>query len=122
KEFSLVLYAESGFLSTGEHLFLRKVSDASSLRREISDLANNGLIERSDGLYFIQSNVIAELISSSLSSLQNFYLDITGDVAVISQRRGLAEIVSSDYRRRRTIYYESRFRDIKQNMPEQLSG
>ncbi|HET6527568.1 MAG TPA: hypothetical protein VFG39_02335 [Balneolaceae bacterium] len=122
KEFALVLYAESGFLSTGEHLFMRKVSDESTLRNELANLADNGLIERSDGTYYIQSGVLSELIGSSLCSFQNFYLDITGDVVVISERKGLAEIVSSDHNRRRTVYYEEEFRDIKQGLSNQLSG
>ncbi|HEX6981136.1 MAG TPA: VCBS repeat-containing protein [Balneolaceae bacterium] len=122
KEFALVLYAESGFLSTGEHLFLRKVSDISTLRSELANLADEGLIERSDGTYYIQSSVLSELIGSSLCSFQDFYLDITGDVVVISERKGLAEIVSSDHNRRRTIYYEDEFRNIKQGLPDQLSG
>lgn len=122
KEFALVLYSESGFLSTGEHLFLRKITNPSSLRDELSQLANSGLIDYNDGTYFIQSSVLSELIGSSLCSFQDFYLDITDDVVVISKRKGLAEIVSSDHNRRRTIYYEDEFRDIKQDLPERLSG
>lgn len=120
--FSLVLYAESGFLSTGEHLYLRKVSDVAGLQQELADLENEGHINRRDGAYYIQSGAMAELIGSSLCSFQDFYLDVTGDVVVISKRRGLVEMVSSDRNRRRTMYYEQDFRNIKNNLPEQISS
>jgi hypothetical protein len=122
REFSLVMYAQSGFLSTGEHLFLRKVSDTSALRQELADLAADGHIEQRDGIYVIQSAAIAKLIGSSLCTFQNFYLDVTGDVVTISKRRGLVEIVTSDRNRRRTMFYEQSFRDIKDDLPEEISS
>lgn len=122
REFSLVMYAQSGFLSTGEHLFLRKVSDASALRQELASLARDDHIEQQGGIYFIQSAAIAELIGSSLCNFQDFYLDVTGEAVVISKRRGLVEIVSSDRNRRRTMFYEQSFRDIKNNLPEEISS
>jgi len=121
-EFSLVMYAQSGFLSTGEHLFLRKVSDVPALRRALNSLTRNNHIQRSDGTYVIQSNAIAQLIGSSFCTFQNFYLDIIGDVVAISKRKGLVEGVSSDRSRRRTMYYEQTFRDIKEDLPEEISG
>ncbi|MDZ7658567.1 hypothetical protein [Fodinibius sp.] len=121
-EFSLVMYAQSGFLSTGEHLFLRKVSDVPALRRALNSLTRNDHIQRSDGTYVIHSNAIAQLIGSSFCTFQNFYLDIIGDVVAISKRKGLVEGVSSDRSRRRTMYYEQTFRDIKEDLPEEISG
>lgn len=122
REFSLVMYAQSGFLSTGEHLFLRKVSDATSLRQELADLANDGYIERRDGTYFIQSAAIAKLIGSSLCTFQDFYLDVTGEAVAISKRKGLVDVVTSDRNRRRTMFYEQSFRDIKNDQPEEISS
>lgn len=121
-EFSLVMYAQSGFLSTGEHLFLRKVSDVPALRRALNSLTVDDHIQRRDGTYIIQSNAIAQLIGSSFCRFQNFYLDIIGDVVAISKRKGLVEAVSSDRSRRRTMYYEQTFRDIKEELPEKISG
>ncbi|PAU92980.1 hypothetical protein CK503_13720 [Aliifodinibius salipaludis] len=121
-EFSLVMYAQSGFLSTGEHLFLRKVSDVSALRTALNSLVRDDQIQRSDGLYVIQSNAIAQLIGGSFCTFQNFYLDIIGDVVAISKRKGLVEGVSSDRSRRRTMYYEQTFRNIKEDLPEEISG
>lgn len=121
-EFSLVMYAQSGFLSTGEHLFLRKVSDIPALRQTLNSLARNDHIQRTDGTYAIKSSAVAQLIGSSFCTFQNFYLDIVGDVVAISKRKGLVEAVSSDRSRRRTMYYEQTFRDIKEDLPEKVSG
>ncbi|MEL7835257.1 hypothetical protein [Fodinibius sp. Rm-B-1B1-1] len=121
-EFSLVMYAQSGFLSTGEHLFLRKVGDIPALRRALNSLVRDGHISRTDGTYLIQSRAIAQLIGSSFCTFQNFYLDIIGDVVAISKRKGLVEAVSSDRSRRRTLFYEQTFRDIKENLANEVSG
>lgn len=121
-QFALVMYSESGFLSTGEHLFLRKLTDRSAFQALLNGLVNDGLARRSGGTYFIQSRVLSRLIGSKLSGLQNFYLDLTGNVAVISKRKGLAEVVASDRSRRRVIYYEQNYRDIKRELPDEISG
>ncbi|SMO51287.1 FG-GAP repeat domain-containing protein [Fodinibius sediminis] len=122
KEFALVLYAESGFLSTGEHLFLRKLSNPSAFRNELDKLVNQELAVLQEGTYIIQSRALARLIGSPLSTFSGFYLNIADDVAAISKRKGLAEIVASDNERKRTMYYERTFRDIKADMPEQISS
>ncbi len=121
-EFSLVMYSQSGFLSTGEHLFLRKVSDVSALRRALNSLVRDDHIQRSNGSYVIQSNAIAQLIGSSFCTFQNFYLEIIGNVVAISKRKGLVEGVASDRSRRRTLYYEQTFRDIKKDLPKEISA
>lgn len=121
-EYSLVLYAQSGFLSTGEHLFLRRLSDPAALRQELSDLESEGHIEERDGAYFIQSTAMAKLIGSQLCSFRDFYLDITGEAVAISKRKGLVDVISSDRNRRRTMFYEQEYRDRKENLPEEVSS
>jgi hypothetical protein len=121
-QFALVMYSESGFLSTGEHLFLRKLTDRSGLQAQLNALVNDGLAERSGDTYFIQSRALSRLIGSKLSGLSDFYLNLTGDAVVISNRKGLAEIVASDRSRRRVIYYEENYRDVKEELPEEISG
>lgn len=120
--FALVMYAESGFLSTGEHLFLRKLNDRNALQSQLNSLVQEGLADRSGGTYYIQSRVLSQLIGSELSDMREFYLDLTGNVVVISKRKGLAEVVASDRSRRRVIYYESNYRDVKSELPEEISG
>ncbi|MGM0546960.1 MAG: hypothetical protein ACQEST_09570 [Bacteroidota bacterium] len=121
-EFSLVMYAQSGFLTTGEHLFLRKVNDTSKLREALQELEQDDHIERSDDTYAIQSTALCKLIGSSFCTFQGFYLDVIGDVIAISKRKGLVEAVASDRDRRRTLYYEQSFRDIKEQLPDEISS
>lgn len=122
KEFALVTYAESGFLSTGEHLFIRTLDDRSTLQTELNTLVRKGLIERVNRSYFVSSEVLARMIGSELTTFRDFYLSLTGNTVVISKRRGLAEIVASDRSRRRVIYYEPDYMDIRKNFPEDVSG
>ncbi len=121
-EFSLVTYTESGFLATGEHLFLRKVREPDVLRQQLRQMADQDYIQTRDGIYFVQSTAMAKMIGSSLCSFKDFYLDVTGEAVVISKRKGLVEMVSSDRNRRRTMYYEQQFRDIKNDLAEEISG
>ena len=121
-EFSLVTYAQSGFLSTGEHLFIRKVGSTAELRKHLAELAANDYIQRRNGTYFIQSTALATLIGSPMCTFKDYYLDVTGEGVVISKRKGLVEMVSSDRSRRRTMYYEQNFRNIKKDLPQEISG
>ncbi len=121
-EFGIVMYTESGFLSTGEHLFLRKVNDVSSVREQLNELEADSLIEPTDDLYFVRSGVLCKMIGGALCTFDSFYLDLTGDVLVISKRRGLTEIVESDHDRRRVISYDSDYRAAKEELPGEISG
>lgn len=121
-EFGMVMFTESGFLSTGEHLFLRKVNDVSALREQLRDLQNRGLIERPDNTWFIRSRILAQMIGGKLCTFDNFWLTVTGEAVVISRRKGLTEIVASDRSRRRVITYDSDYRRIKENLSSELSG
>ena len=121
-EFSLVTYAESGFLSTGEHLYLRKLQDRNAFIQTLNNLVRNGMLRRTGDNYYAQSSVLAKQIGSDLCNYTDFYVNVTGDAVVISKRRGLAELIESDRSRRRVIYYEQDYRDIRRNLPERMSG
>lgn len=121
-EFALVTYAQSGFLSTGEHLFIRTLGNRSALQAALNKLERDKLIQRIGNTYTVSSRLLAQLIGSGLSTFRDFYLSITGDAVVISQRRGLAEGVASDRSRRRVIYYEQNYMDIKEHFPDDVSG
>lgn len=121
-EFALLTFAKSGFLSTGEHLFVRKTKDSNKLKRQLRELADDNLIQQRDGTYLVKSSAMAQLIGSKLCSYKNFYLDVSGSAVIISKRKGLVEMISSDRKRRRTMYYESSFRDIKENLNPEISG
>ncbi|MDX1638753.1 MAG: hypothetical protein R3281_12340, partial [Balneolaceae bacterium] len=121
-EFSLVTYAESGFLSTGEHLYLRRLSDRSRFVNALNRLAEQGLLQPADDSYFAQSRVLGDLIGSELAKYSDFYINVTGEVVVISKRKGLAEVVQSDRTRRRVIYYDQDYMEIRQSLPDRVSG
>ncbi|TYP91669.1 hypothetical protein LX73_2493 [Fodinibius salinus] len=121
-EFALLTYAKSGFLTTGEHVFVRKTKDASTLRKRLRELANAGHIQPREGTYFVQSRALSNMIGSPLCGFQSFYLDVTGEGVIISKRKGLVEMISSDRNRRRTMYYEQSFREIKNDLPQRISG
>lgn len=121
-EFSLVTYAESGFLTTGEHLFVRKIADPSEFQQQLSELASKGYIKQRDGAYLVTSTAMAKMIGGPLCTFRDFYLDVTGEGVIISKRKGLVEMVSSDRNRRRTMYYEKEFRNIKNQLSNEISG
>lgn len=121
-EFALVTYAESGFLSTGEHLYLRRLKDRNAFLELLNELAREGFLRRIGNTYFAQSQALAGLIGSELCNYTDFYLEVTGDIVVISKRQGLAEVVESDRSRRRVIYYDPDYMNIRRNLPSQVSG
>src|SRR5699024_10951696 len=80
------------------------------------------LITSDEGTYYIQSNIIGDLMGGSLNTLSAFYLKISDGVAILSERKELTEMVVSDKDRRRTMYYEQQFRQIKNGLPEKVSS
>jgi len=121
-EFAMVMYTESGFLSTGEHLFIRKLSNSERLNKKLEQLRNRGFIKKIDGLYFVQSFGLARLLGSPLCNFKDFYLDITDDAVVVSKRKGLAERIETDRNRRRIITYKPFYKEAKKRFPDQLSS
>lgn len=121
-EFAVVTFPESGLLATGEYLFLRKLQSVNAFRSIIEDFAELGLVEKTGNSYYIQSEVLAELIGSEMVPFSDFYLSFSRDVAVISKRRGLSESVESDRNRRRVIYYNETYAATRRNMPSDISG
>lgn len=121
-EFAMVMYAESGFESVGEHLFLRRMSDPAAFRKALDRLEGDGLIGRSDGTWSASGKVMAQLIGSELCTFRDYYIDLAGEAAVISKRKGLAEVVASDRNRRRVIFYEDNYTGIRERLPTEVSG
>ncbi len=121
-EFAAVMYAESGFESVGEHLFLRRVSDIAAFRQALEQLENEGHLQRSEGTWLASGNSLGRLIGSDLCTFEDYYITLTGEAVVIAKRKGLAEIVASDRNRRRVIYYEENYGGIRDRLPQQVSG
>lgn len=121
-EFAMEMFAESGFLSVGEHLFIRRLSDYNAFYAALGKLADEDLVDRQGNTWYIESKLIARLIGSDLCSFDAFYLGRTRNGVVISKRKGLTESVESDRSRRRVIFYEDNYRRIKKDFPDQISG
>lgn len=121
-ELGLVAYTESGFLSAGEHLFIRKATDTEGLRNKLEDLSTRNLAEKVEDAYFVQSYMINQLLGSGLSNFKDFYIKIIDDAVVISKRKGLADMVASDRNRRRTVTYEEFYKKIEETLPENISS
>lgn len=121
-EFAFEAFPESGLLSTGEYLFMRKLTSRSLFRDKLNELVRDGLVNYQDNTYQISSIVMGKLIGSELSPMRDFYLAFSNDVVVIAKRKGLAESVNADRIRRRVIYYDETYSGIRDNLPEEVSG
>lgn len=121
-EFAFEAFPESGLLNVGEFLFMRKLKSRRDFQRRLNSLMEAGLVTRQDNTYQISSSVMAKLIGSELSTLRDFYLAFSNDVVVIAKRKGLAESVNADRIRRRVIYYDNSYSNIRDEMPDKVSG
>ncbi|MDZ7771364.1 MAG: PQQ-binding-like beta-propeller repeat protein [Balneolaceae bacterium] len=121
-EFAMVMYAESGYESVGEHLFLRRLANPGQFRQQLQRLRDKGVIELRDGVWLASGRLLSGLIGSGLGSYDEYYLNITGEAAVISKRRGLTEVVASDRDRRRVMYYDANYTSIREGLPDEVSG
>ncbi|RNC84599.1 MAG: VCBS repeat-containing protein [Balneola sp.] len=122
-EFAVVTFPESGLLSSGEFLFLRKLSNLNTFRNTLDELAEQEIISKTgDNSYYIQSEALSRLIGSDLVPFSDFYLSFSRDVAVISKRRGLSESVESDRTRRRVIFYDETYASEKNKYSSGVSG
>ena len=120
--FAFEAFPESGLLSSGEYLFLRKLKKPGELKARLYDLSTQGFITEQGNSFFISSSVFAKLIGSELCTFKDFYISFSNDVIVISKRRGLSESVESDRSRRRVIFYDNSYAALRQQLPSELSG
>lgn len=121
-ELAFVTFAESGAESSSEYMFLRKLDDPSALQAQLKDLAEAEVVEKNGQTYAIQSREFGQLIGSELNTMSSFYLTITNDVAVLAQRRGLAESVAGDSNRRRVMFYDDDYRKVRDKLNAELSS
>jgi hypothetical protein len=120
--FAFESFSESGLVSTGEYLLMRKVRNSSQLRSKLNELSRDGFISTIGNSYFASSSILSKLIGSDLSPFVDFYISFSRDVVVISNRRGLSESVESDRARRRVIYYDDDYSEIRKDLPAEISG
>lgn len=123
EEIAFATFAESGALSTSEFLFLREVKDMRRLRNTLNTLEEEELLTKDGSTYFIQSEQAGFLFAGEINPLQNFHLTIVNDDAVVlARRKGLAESVEGDVSRRRVIFYEDQYMDLRSDQPNEISS
>lgn len=122
QEIAFASFAESGATSSSEYIFLRQLSDASQFRSSLNELAENDIISKDGNAFLIESEWMGQLIGSDINTMDSFYLYIHQNVAVLSQRKSLAESISSDADRRRVMYYDDDYRMVRGNQSSELSS
>jgi hypothetical protein len=122
-EFGLEMFANSGFQSTSEHLYLRKLKNVDGFQDQLASLGQDSIITKVDSTtYFAQSNALAGLLGSRLCDFKNFYVSTVGDAAVIAARKGLIDKVDFNHSQRQTIQYEGYYRQMKATFPPKISS
>jgi hypothetical protein len=121
-ETAFVAFSESGFMSSSEFLFLRKLNDPAQFRSALNSFATEDLIQRDDNIYIINSLYLGKLIGSDLSTIRNFYLTVHGNTAAISRSRNLVETIGLDHDRRRVMYYDDHYMQIRESFPANMSS
>jgi len=122
-ELAFVTFAESGAESTSEYMFLRKLKDPSALRSALSALSSAaGGIRQDENSFTVQSRWLGWLFGSEMNKMTGFYITITDGVAILAQRRGLAESVSGDADRRRVMFYDDDYMMVRDNLENELSS
>lgn len=120
--FAFVSFAESGISNTGEYMYLRKLTNRNSFQAIINRLVNQGFLRKTGDSYLASSNILGSLIGSELCNFRDFYLSFSGNVVAISKRKGLAESVDTDRARRRVIFYDDTYAEIRSELPEEVSA
>lgn len=119
---AIEFFAKSGFRSIDEHAFIRKIKKPDQLNKILAKLVSKGLLEKVEKSFFVRSRSACRLIGSTLCNFSNFYLKIVDGAIIMAPRRGLVEMVASDYKRRQTVVYETFYKKIKKQLPKEVSG
>jgi hypothetical protein len=121
-ETGFAAFAESGPESASEYLFLRKINSASDIRSQLNRLAGENLVIRDGNTYAINSRWMSRLLGSELNPMTDFYVTVYNQALAISSRKGLAESIGSDASRRRVMYYDDSFMEIKNSIGNPVSS
>lgn len=118
---AFLAFEASGFLSVGEHMYLRRLTDPAAFSRILRDLQRNGLIEETNNVYYVNSHLLGRLLGGPQSRLTDFYVMRSANAAVITKRAGLARRVDQDRRRRAVFYYDDAYMQIRERHPDEIS-
>ena len=122
EEFAFATFDQSGAESTSEFLYLRKIADAGTIRTELNKLVQEELALRDGNTYAIRSGWLAKLFGSELNPMVDFYITVYREVVALASRKGLSESIGGDASRRRVMYYDDDFMEIKNSLPSSLSS
>ncbi|MDI6401782.1 hypothetical protein QLX67_07240 [Balneolaceae bacterium ANBcel3] len=121
-ETAFVAFEASGFLSTGEHMFIRRMAQPDRFEQLMSELADQELIEKQNDLFFANSTQLAYLFGDPTGRFSDFYFIRSGESVIVTRRAGLARRVTQDRRRRAVLYYDDEYLNIKARHPQELSS
>lgn len=121
-EVAFAAFAESGFMSSSEFLFLRHLSNPHAVERVMNLLAEEGLALVEGNSWYLHSRRLGLLLGSDLSPFTSFYLSINGSTLALSRSRGLVETVGADASRRRTYFYDDDYLTIRNSLPDRVSS
>lgn len=121
-EVGFITFTESGPSNDSEYLYLRALNNASEIREIFNTLEEQNLVTRDNRTYSVASARIGKLFGTHIFPDQDFYLTLYDGVAALSLRKGLAESVGGDSERRRVMYYDDDYRDMRSAFPESLSS
>lgn len=111
-----------GFDPLNENVFIREVSDKSTLRAELERLVNTGKGTKLGNVYTFRSRILARTLGGPFCVYQNFSVGIVNDLLVIAPRSGLIQRVENDISRRRVMYYDDDFLSFMEDLPESQSA
>ncbi|MDX1591763.1 MAG: hypothetical protein R3283_07365 [Balneolaceae bacterium] len=120
-EMAFATFAESGASSSSEFMFYRKTSGNASIRSALNRLEQEGLAVRDGNTYQVNSRWLSILFGSELNAMTDFYVTLYRDVAALSVRKGLSQSVIPDAERRRVVFYDDEYIEIRDTFPENLS-
>lgn len=115
-------YYTLGFSPLTESVFLRRVSDRSTLRAELERLVSEGYGTRNQEVYTFRGRALAKILGGDFCLYQNFSVGLIDNLLVITPRSGLIQRVASDINRRRVMYYDEGFTELIADLPEQQSA
>lgn len=121
-ETAFVSFSNSGPSSASEYLFLRSLRNPRVILPVLEELAERELLIKDDSTYFADSYLLGKLLGGDLFPTRDFYVTIYDDAAALSQRKGLAESVGGDAERRRVVYYDDGYSDMRSALPQRLSS
>lgn len=121
-EVAFVSFANSGPSSSSEYLFLRSIRDSSGVRSALDRLTEQEYVIKDGNTYFVNSYLLGKLFGSDLYPTEDFYITVYENIVALSQRKGLAESVGGDATRRRVMYYDDGYSNIRNSLPNPLSS